>query len=500
MKKRVRNDLQVRVSFRVPKPPLISLVLDQVTIDMLHDDVLLEIFNFYQDDRANRKEFGWGWIILVQVCRRWRQLIFESPRRLDIQLVCTPTTPTKGLLEFWPHFPIIVCYCESVASYLWRVGVENSITALECRDRASLIDIFCLHLSELRKLIAVMNKPFPILTKVSLRIADYDAALDLPETFLGGSAPSLRSFSLEGIRFPTLPKFILSSTRIVHLFLNRVGYISPEVIASCLAALPKLNYFRIGFRSPLPHIIQISAPTLPRAVLPALTHFSFRGVSEYFEALVAQIDTPILKRLSIAFFISTLVPTLEIPRIHDFVNRIESLGPFGRADVEVSDRTIRMTLGSPTSTQFRLALECGKVQDRIMSPMTQIFSQQLRLLSHVEQLEIRVRRWENEAPSIDSSLWLGLFRLFIAVKSLYISDGLLPTVSVALKRFTPERTVEVFPALGNFYLPGLEGSGSVPESIGSFIASRQLSGHPVVVENWERQLYIDDDSEMGDNW
>jgi hypothetical protein len=28
-------------------------VLDRVTIDMLSDDVLLEIFDFYKDDRAN---------------------------------------------------------------------------------------------------------------------------------------------------------------------------------------------------------------------------------------------------------------------------------------------------------------------------------------------------------------------------------------------------------------------------------------------------------------
>jgi hypothetical protein len=265
-------------------------------------------------------------------------------------------------------------------------------------------------------------------------------------------------------------------------------------MASCLAALPKLKYFRIGSRSPLPHITQKSAPTLPRAVLPALTHFSFQGVSEYFEALVTRIDAPVLKRLSIAFSISTL----EIPQIHHFVNHIENLGPFGRAYMEFSVREIEMTLGSSTSAQFRLALEC-EVQDWIMASMIQIFSQQLRLLSHVEQLEIRGPQWGVMVPFIDSSLWLRLFHLFIAVKSLYVSDMLVPTVSVALKRLTPERTMdsEVFPELRNLYLEGLKSSGFVPESPGSFFASRQLSGHPVVIENWERQLSLDD--EMDDN-
>src|SRR5712691_10032113 len=107
---------------------------------MLPNDVLLEIFDFYKDDRANRKDFTWRWIILIQVCRRWRHLIFEYPRRLDLQLACTPTTPTRGLLDFWPHFPIIVCY-SPYSSYSWMVGVKNLITALKCRGRTSLIYI-----------------------------------------------------------------------------------------------------------------------------------------------------------------------------------------------------------------------------------------------------------------------------------------------------------------------------------------------------------------------
>ena len=343
----------------------------------------------------------------------------------------------------------------------------------------------------------MMKKPFPILTNLFLGVTKYHISTVLPETFLGGSAPSLRSLSLASIRFPTFPTFILSSTHIVHLSLNDVGYFSPEMIASCLAALPKLNYFHIGSRSPLSRTVQQSVSPLTRAVLPALTHFSFCGFSKYFEALVAQMDTPILKRLYITFFISAF----EVPRIHDFVNRIENLGPFFRADMEVFDSKIEMTLGSPTPTQFILALECG-VHGQLMSSMTQIqiLSQQLRLLSHVEKLEIRGRpRWGIIALVIDldSSLWLELFRLFVAVKSLYLSDTMVSTVAAALEEFPQESTMEVFPALSNFYLEGLQSSGSVPESIGSFVVSRQLSGHPVVIESWERQLSLDD--EMDDN-
>jgi len=361
-------------------------------------------------------------------------------------------------------------------------GVENLITALERRDRTSQIYISDIQPSEL-PLIAVMNKPYPILTTFSLMMTTYDSVL--PKTFLGGSAPSLRSFTLTDIQFPTFPEFILSSTHIVYLSLCRVGYISPEVMASCLAALPKLRFFLIQSQSPLTHTSKQNAPPLTFAVLPALTHLFFYGVSQYFEALVAQMDTPILKRLSLTFPISAL----DIPRLHGFVDRIESLGPFGRANMEISGWGIEMTLGSPT--RFKLAFQC-EVQDRKVSLMTEVFSQQLGLLSHVEQLEICVPSWEDNDLVINSSL-LELFRLFIAVQSLYVSEKLVATVAAALKELTVERVMEVFPALCNLYLEGLRSSGSVQELINPFVASRRLSGHPIIIQSWERQR-ADDNS------
>jgi hypothetical protein len=364
-------------------------------------------------------------------------------------------------------------------------GVENLITALERRDRTSHIYIYDIHRSELPELIAVMDKPCPILTNFALMMTDYESRPVLPKTFLGGSAPSLRTLTLAGIEFPTFPEFMLSSTHIVDLSLYDVGYISPEVMASCLAALPKLRSFHIQSLSPLSHTVQNITPPLTRAALPALIHFSFHGASEYFETLVAQIDTPMLKRLFITFF----VPTLEIPRLYGFLNLIESLGPFDRADIEVSDVEIKMGCGSPT--RFKLAFEC-QVQGRPLSLMTRILNHQLRLLSHVEQLEIRELPWAIEDPVMDSSSLLELFRLFIDVKSLYISGKLVATVSVALKELTMENAKDVFPALCNVYLEGLQSSGSVQELINPFVASRQLSDHPVVIQSWERQLSNDD--------
>ncbi|KAH9968533.1 hypothetical protein BGW80DRAFT_1338084, partial [Lactifluus volemus] len=35
----------------------------------------------------------WKWQRLAHVCRRWRHIIFDSPRSLNLQLFCTYGTP-----------------------------------------------------------------------------------------------------------------------------------------------------------------------------------------------------------------------------------------------------------------------------------------------------------------------------------------------------------------------------------------------------------------------
>ena len=63
---------------------------------MLPDEVLLEIFDFYRKIPVYYSiRPVWTWHLLVHVCRRWRQIIFESPHRLDLQILCTEKTPVR---------------------------------------------------------------------------------------------------------------------------------------------------------------------------------------------------------------------------------------------------------------------------------------------------------------------------------------------------------------------------------------------------------------------
>ena len=456
-------------------------------IDMLPDNVLLEIFDFYKNNTTFSIHYSqiyiWKWVSLIQVCRRWRFIIFGSPWRLDLRVVCTDKTPTRTSLDIWPPFPIAIT-CRYAVD---EKGVENAIAAVKHgHDRISHISMYDINCSALKKLAAAVQQPLPALKDLRLTTHDESAPV-LPETFLGGSAPLLETFALLGIPFPTFPRFISHCTHIRYLRILDIphsGYISPNAMVACLAALPNLEDLSIEFRSPLSRPPQITPPPRTRVVLPALTQLSFWGVSEYFEDFVVRIDTPLLDQLDITFFMDLI---FEIPRLRHFIGRAKRFKPLDQAVMEFYDGAIWISDTDIFPRRFRLQILCER-PDWQLSSMVQIFGQQLPLLSHVEQLKISQKRQSNieriDNPDMDPSLWLELFHLFIAMQSLYVSAELVAPVAAALQELTEGGTMEVLPALHSLFLEGLEPSGPVPGGIQSFVAARQLSDHHVAVQSW----------------
>ena len=465
--------------------------IGQVTIDRLPDNVLLEIFHFYKDDFLNLPRpvsVTWRWKTMIQVCRRWRNIIFGSPRRLDLRLICTNTTPARTSLGIWPPFPI-VAFCDNLPSAVDEKGLSNLIAASEHCDRISGVYIVNTNGPALEKIVAVLEKPFPTLT--DFQLGSFGESVPVfPETFSGGSAPHLRSLFLSGIPFSTSHKFILSITQVEYLYLLNIpnsGYITPEAVVTFLAALSNLKNLYIGFRSPPPRPIQINRPPLTRVILPALRVLYFSGVSEYFEDIVARIDTPLLDWLHVVFFMDLI---FHIPQFHYFIYRTKSPGSHSQAYMEVSSTAIKIMFGPPSG--FELEVRCERL-DWQLSSISQIFSEQLPLLSRVERFEL----CENPAlaftmrktdPDMDPSLWLDLFHLFTSVQSLYLSETLVPPVAAALQELDEGGTsIESLPALQSLFLEGLQPVGPVQKAIQSFADSRRLSGHPVIIQNWERQ-------------
>jgi len=178
----------------------------------------------------------------------------------------------------------------------------------------------------------------------------------------------------------------------------------------------------------------------------------------------------------------------DIPQLRNFIDHNEGLKPSNQATILFSGDMINIVFGSPT--RFELGIRCER-PDWQLSSITEISSQQLPLLSYVEQLELREFLWGGDLgwqddPDMDSSQWLELFRLFVAVQSLHVSEGLVSPVARALQDLTGQTATEVLPVLRTLFLEGLEPSRPVHEAMKSFDTARQLSHQPVLIQRWER--------------
>src|SRR5229473_4140722 len=160
------RDADVRMSF-VQQPGTAADRWDvgRVTIDVLPDVALLEIFDCYMN--KVREEDGddveaQAWHTLVHVCRKWRSIVFGSPLRLNLQLHCTEYTPVREMLAIWPPLPIII----RRDGEAW--DIDNIVAALEHNDRVCEINLMYISSWELEEVLAPMQKPYPALTDLTI--------------------------------------------------------------------------------------------------------------------------------------------------------------------------------------------------------------------------------------------------------------------------------------------------------------------------------------------
>jgi hypothetical protein len=168
----------------------------RVTIGILSDVALLEIFHFYVDGASIE-----AWHTLVHVCQKWRIVVFGSPRRLNLRLHCKSRTPVTEMLDAWPLLPIVV----SSDDYdKW--GKDNIVEALKLNDRISEVNVRDMPRSDLEIVLAAMQQPFPALTRLRLQSV-YKTAPVVPASFLGGSVGISRTrLSVCGVNAPRLIK------------------------------------------------------------------------------------------------------------------------------------------------------------------------------------------------------------------------------------------------------------------------------------------------------
>jgi hypothetical protein len=293
-----------------------------------------------------------------------------------------------------------------------------------------------------------------------------------------------------------LPILLFSTSDLVTLNLFDVpilGYISPKRMVACLAALPKLEVFAItckdiDFRPP-----RIRPPPVTRPILPALTKFQFRGVFEYLEDLVAQIDAPQLERVSISYL--DRPDNFQITQLSEFIDRSigPELTPSRHAHVSFQSTEVTITLSRDYETyQGRdqrsiattISHEVTVLDWAQVSDGARVLSQFSAALSTVVYLELEAKFKKEDAYSAGAYdvEWLHLLRHFPVMQALHVSsmelavEVLVSLLKALLGDITAEMATEVLPSLGLIYLEGVPAS-----SLEKIVTIRRFSDHPITV-------------------
>lgn len=480
-------------------------------MDILPDNVFLEIFHFYLRDptTSSSNQRASNWQTLVHVCRRWRRIVFASPRQLNLHLHCFKRTPVRKNLVFWPvTLPLTLNYFFTGNHVSSPRDEDNIAAALEQSSRVHRIAIFG-RAPLIKKVAAVMRKSFPVLTYLELARQNHDSSAFpvIPRRLLGGSAPRLQHLRLESVSFPRLPTFLLSARNLVTLQLKEIlGYISPEAMAGSLAVLTRLMTLSISFDDEVFTPDQQTNWTDPpiRVILPALSEFHYRGCSEYLEDFLAQVDTPQLNHIRIGYVVHD-IQALQLSR---FIERTENLklDKFTRAKVIFHHDKSYFELGCPQRkcSQAHLSLEfCYQEYLYVQVPcMADALGQLAAVFPDVDDLSTHGDHVMG-LEEMGITQWLPFFHRFPAVQALRLSGGVKTSIVSALEETTRETVTDhVFPVLRLIWLveDGVEDEDEVEVevedeedwnpvgSIGRFLSLRHLAGRPVTVVNTEDEF------------
>lgn len=460
-------------------------------IDVLPDDVLLWVFDFCG---MGEHSYNW-WHGLVHVCRRWRQLILVSPRRLNLQLLCTCKALVRKDLGLWPIIPIAIC--DSSRSMTFREQ-DNILAALEHRDRVRDITLNLQTRQPLvGKVVMMMQKPFPALSCLRLSFINssifHPHEVILPDGFLGGNASNLQELRLTEIPFPALPTLLLSANHLIDLHLCSGMSISipPEAMVSSLAVTTRLEHLCLDFNSPREPPDQVPATPPTRVILPSLTRFQYRGDSPYLEDFVSRIDCPRLKAI-IASYFDALVTILPIHFIEDpplqlfqfiqFIDRTESfkLAPFRHARLDLSRISINLDSSQAGPHASHLSLEFPFRRLLQTQSMRQLLIQVSAMLTNVCHLTIL---YGERLRDQDIAEWVGLFRILPAVETLHVGGELAMNIDPVFDRLTKEIVAEVLPVLRFLYI-----DAPATRPVRQYLATRKLFGFPVALVKTRGQV------------
>ena len=424
-------------------------MVSNTPIHNLDDDSLLQIFSCYRLDDEENWYLRLGWLMLIHVCPRWRNLIYDSWSHLDMCLLLTNDSPSMDALSHLPPLPLIIHYSDRTRT-ITRKDEGNIYLGLQQHDRVRRV-VLQAPSSKLRMWLKPMNKLFPRLGDLSLLSTTTESeemSQAFPELL---RAPKLHRLSLHGISLPKGLSLISSTAALSTLSLTHIRYFPPRHLVAQLQGLPHLEELSIGFAIPIPLTNSegelLSAPITP-VTLPTLRRLTLRGEDVDLDNLVAQINTPLLEQLSLSLLLDLEFTLVNLAKFIHRTERFECLIArviFDKDGASIDAGHYEQRVGGKLS----LYINCKSLDWQINST-TQVCTALGKVLSAVEDLTLDLEvdgmpsDWEK---SLDSNLWHELLLPFICVKKLRIGSSLKFELSQSLDSVAGGLVLELLPEL-----------------------------------------------------
>ena len=451
-------------------------------IHVVDNDSLLQVFTCYRLEEEDDWYLQSTWRNLIQVCRRWRYLVFKSPSHLDLCLLLTNDSPSLHAPSHLPPLPLVIYHSDRTRTMVRKDEDNIHIGLQQHYGRVRRVVLKAPSLS-LSMWLEPMNKVFPRLEVLSLLSTTIgETNLMLPGTL---QAPGLRSLVLHGVGLPRGLTFLSSSITLSTISLTHIGascYFHPGQLLTQLQSLPHLEELSIGFAIPIPLPSsqgKLLSEPIPPVTLPALRQLTFRGVDIYLDNLVAQINTPLLERLNLTLLLDL---AFTLVNLAEFIHRTEGFGClisrviFNKDGVSIDTGGYKRGIG-----KLGLHINCKPLDWQIYSA-TQVCSTLGKVFSIIEELTVDLNKdgmlsgWGN---TLDSFMWHELLLPFIDVKKLRIGTSLTLELSQALGSVAGRLVLELLPDLQD--LEGRLEIDPAKNALSSFLKIRESVGRPVRV-------------------
>ena len=252
-----------------------------------------------------------AWQSLVHVCRRWRNLVFVSPRRLNLHLFCKLKTPVKETLDAWPALALIFMGTMTPTS-----GMDNIIVALGQNNHLCQVIFRGLAVWQLEKVLATMQVPFLELTDPHLVTNDETLPV-IPDSFWMDLSHVCDTSSCLAFHFRDYQNYyyllltLSTSLSLVFLIPGTFYPMRWSLFSSCCPASKNFSSDSNPLNLALtgkPDVRLIKTFYYPRSDF----FFYLEGVIKYLEDLVTFIDAPQLDYCYINVFNSIDFDTLRL--------------------------------------------------------------------------------------------------------------------------------------------------------------------------------------------